>query len=533
MSDIAAVSASARAGAGAASPASSTADTGELTDLLDLSKQRLSTVKTRAASNSERWMRYLGFPGGVLLFLALYFMPTPVGLTAAGQSVIACFMLALVWWITEPFPTYVTSLCLMLLLVFFDGWPTEKVLGVLGLDVIWLNVMAFVLASILLKTNLAKRLALALLVKFGKGAMPTLFAFFLLQLALAPLIPATAARTIMTLPLMLVVAAIYGSSAEKPTNFGRNLFLQNLLGINIFSSGFMTGSTANIMAIAFILNMGGKKVYYSDWMFANLPVVLVIMLIAWVIGPKLLFRLKPDETKLRITGGPAVLAEYLKKMGPMSAAEKRGALIFGMVVFLWVTDRFHMGWFGFEINPVMAAMLGVILTFLPKIGILGWNEADIPWHLMIFSCGAYAGGMALESTGAARWVIGKVFDALHFGVGVNFWLVYVVVIAVMAYSHLVFTSKTMRTIILIPFIIATAQQLGFPALSLALPAAFTIDWVVGLPISAKPNVILFTTGQYSVLDNAKYGVLMTTIGVIVLTLAGFTWFRVLGITPGF
>jgi solute carrier family 13 (sodium-dependent dicarboxylate transporter), member 2/3/5 len=110
--------------------------------------------------------------------------------------------------------------------------------------------------------------------------------------------------------------------------------------------------------------------------------------------------------------------------------------------------------------------------------------------------------------------------------------VYIIVISLMMYSHLVFTSKTMRTIILIPFIIALAQQLGFNPIALALPAAFTIDWVIGLPISAKPNVILFTTGQYSVLDNLKIGFVIATIGIVLLTIAGFTWFHFLGLTPG-
>jgi solute carrier family 13 (sodium-dependent dicarboxylate transporter), member 2/3/5 len=95
----------------------------------------------------------------------------------------------------------------------------------------------------------------------------------------------------------------------------------------------------------------------------------------------------------------------------------------------------------------------------------------------------------------------------------------------------VFTSKTMRTIILIPFIIGLARELGINPVALALPAAFTIDWVIGLPISAKPNVILFTTGQYSVLENIRYGVIVSTIGLLLLVVAGFTWFRFLGITP--
>lgn len=503
----------------------------ELDDLLDLSKHKLSTVAERQPSGVERWMKYLGFPVGIGLFLLLYTMPTPVGLTGSGQAVLACFAMALAWWICEPVPTYVTSLLLMIALVLSGGWDQDHVLGVLGYDVIWLNVMAFILSSILVKTNLARRMALNLIIRFGHSAGPMLFAFIVLQLSLAPLIPATAPRAVMTLPLMLVVAAIYGSTSDKPNRFGRNLMLQNLLGINIFSAGFMTGSTANLIAISLILSLSGEKVFYTDWMFASLPVVLVTMAIAWFIGPKLLFRLKAEERRPVIPGGIEALRRQLARMGRISFPEKKAALIFGLVIFLWVTDRFHTAWFGFAIDPVLAAMIGAVITFLPKIGIIKWNEADIPWHLMLFSAGAYAGGMALDNSGAARWAIGNLFAYLNIGPGTNFWLVYVVIIAANMYAHIVFTSKTMRVIIMMPIVIAVAQQLNFPVLALALPAAFTTDWVITLPINAKPNVILFSTGQYSVLDNIKYGLIVSTIGVVVLTLAGMTWFRFLGIVP--
>lgn len=508
------------------------AENGEnLNDMLDIDQHKLSVIPQRKMTTSENWMKYLGLPLALAVFVYLYYMPTPEGLTASGQSVIAAFSMALILWVTESIPTHVTSLVLMVMLVFLNAWGMKSVLGVFGFDVIWLNVMAFILSSLLVKTNIAKRIALTLIVRFGHSAMPMLLAFLLLQLALAPLIPATAARTVITLPLMLIVASIYGSTNEKTTNFGRNLFLQNLMGINIFSAGFMTGSTANLIALAFIFSMTGTKVYYTDWMFANLPVVIIAMSIAWMIGPKLVFRIKPENTKPVVKGGINSLRTQLHAMGKMSFQEKKGAIIFGIVIFLWVTDRFHTRLFGFQIDPVMAAMVGGIIALLPRIGILKWNECDIPWHLMLFSAGAYAGGLALNDTGAAKWVIQNLFVLIDLDKNVNFWLLYTIIIAVMMYSHLVFTSKTMRTIILIPFIIAMAQELGINPLSLALPAAFTIDWVIGLPISAKPNVILFTTGQYSVLDNIKYGLIMATVGVVLLVIAGLTWFRFLGITP--
>ncbi len=503
------------------------------TDLLDLSKNRLADLPTRPSSKGDQWMKYLGFPLGIGLFLVLFYLPTPEGMTRAAQVVIACFTTALIWWVAEPVPTYVTSLLLMGMLVFFDGWSEKNVLGVLGFDVIWLNVLAFILSSMMIKTNLAKRLALALIVRFGHNAYQITLAFFLLNLFLAGLIPATAARAAMLLPILLVIAAIYGSTHQNSNNFGKNLLLQNMQAIDFGSSAFMTGSNANIIAIAFILSMGSTRIYYSDWLFANLPVVVTAMLIGWFIGPRWVFRLKNEEKVPQLEGGLERMRLELKKMGPIGIGEIKSLMIFGMVIFLWVTDKQHLSWFGFDISAVMAAFIGVLIAFFPKIGILKWNEADIPWHLMIFSCGAYAGGLALNDTGAANWLVGRLFDFLNIQPGINFWLVYVIVIVVNMYSHLFFTSKTMRTLIMIPFTIAMAKQLGFDPVWLALPAAFTIDWVISLPINAKPNVIMYSTGQYSTLENLKYGIIMTTIGAILLIIAGFTWFRILGITPRF
>lgn len=499
--------------------------------VLSLDRFSLSRMKEKIDSPADLRRKYLGFPAGILAFLIIYLLPTPPGLLFSGQGAMAVFALALIWWVTEPVPNYVTSFVLMMLLVFLGIRDEARVLGALGLSVIWLNVTAFVLSSLLIKTNLAKRLALKLILRFGGTAGSILMAFMLLQLILAPLIPSTAARTVMTLPIMMIVAVIYGSGLDKPNNFGRNIVLQNQMGINMFSSAFLTGSTCNLIAVTFILDMAAHRVYYSEWLLAAFPPVMLTMLAGWWLGPKLVFPLSDVERKPCISGGLESLRGELDRMGPLSSAEKKGIVIFAVVLLLWVTDRFHMGWFGFEVSAVMAAMLGAAAAFFPRYGVLKWNEADIPWNLLLFSSGAYAGGMALEETGAARWAVGLLFDSIGIGKGVGFFPVFMVIVAITAYSHFFFTSKTMRTLILIPIIIAIAQKLGFDPVSLALPAAVTLSWVIGLPISAKPNVILYSTGQFSVMDNFKYGFIVITIGVALMGVMGLTWYRYLGITP--
>ncbi|WP_243334909.1 SLC13 family permease [Mesoterricola sediminis] len=503
-----------------------------LQELLDMEKMVLSS-KTRAAqSPTERWMRYLGFPGGIALFLLVFYLPAGAGLTGAAQTGAACFALALVWWVTEPFPTYVTSLILMFLLLITRTSPAKPLMDVLGMEVIWLNLLAFILSSMLVKTRMAKRMALWLILRFGRKASWALLAFVILQLALAPLIPATAARCVMTLPLMIVVATIYGSTEQNPTNFGRNLLLLNLAGISVLSSITMTGSSANLVAVGFIQSMTGHRVYYMDWMRLGAPIAIMSMLIMWFIGQKFIFPIKPEDQVPHIEGGLALVEEQHRAMGPLGRQEKKAIVIFGIVLFLWMTDIFHMRWFGVEISAPFAALIGAVLVLFPRYGVLQWAEADIPWHLLIFSAGAYAGGLALEDTGAAEWGVRTLFGGMNLR-SIPFGAAFTIVMAVMMYSHLLTTSKTVRTIIMIPIIISMSKALGWDPVSMALPAALCIDWVVGLPISGKPNVILFSTNQYSVMDNFKFGMATCTVGLLLLVASAATWFHWLGITPSF
>ena len=500
--------------------------------LLNMDKMTLSSESRVARTSVERWMKYLGFPLGIIVFGILYYMPASPGLTASAQSSAACFLMALIWWITEPVPTYVTSFVLMIMLVVTRAWDLKPVLDVLGMDVIWLNIMSFILSSILVKTHLAKRLSLNLILYFGKKASWALFAFVIIQLVLAPFIPSTTARCVITLPLMIVVAAIYGSSAENPNNFGRNLLLLNLASISILSSTTMTGSPADMQAVGFIQQMAGHRVYYNEWFMAAAPITIITILLLWILGTKVIFPIKKDQQKPQLPGGMEIIAAQKAEMGPLSKMEKKGMAIFFLVIFLWATDSWHQAWFGVDIPAPIAAMLGVAITLMPRWGILKWSEAEIPWHLFLFSAGAYAGGLALDSTGAAEWAVRQLFGNMNMQ-GLPFGVLYAIIMAIMIYSHLLLTSKTVRATIMIPLIITLARQIGWDPISLALPAAFAIDWVVGLPISGKPNVVLFATGQYSVTDNLKYGLVACTIGYGLLLLGGATWFHWMGITPSF
>ena len=99
-----------------------------LKDLLDLSKTsspppRRGTHPVRAVDEVPR-ASPAGSPSSRDLL-----RPRPGGPHRRRPGRLACFALALVWWVTEPVPTYVTSLRLMVLLVFLDAGPATTSSG--------------------------------------------------------------------------------------------------------------------------------------------------------------------------------------------------------------------------------------------------------------------------------------------------------------------------------------------------------------------------------------------------------------------
>lgn len=475
------------------------------------------------ASSFQRWLDYLGIPVAVAVFLALFLMPTPNGLSSQGQTAIAVFMSALALWVSQAIPTYATSLLAMVLLVLTGAWGESNVLGVFGQDVIWLMVCAFILTSAMTKANLARRIALAMVVSFGSRARWALLGMILVNGMLAFLVPSTTARAALMLPIVLILADVYGATRGK-SNFGASLMIQELQSNNIYTSGILTATACNIMAVGFIREMGGHQVYYTDWLFAAFPIAAVTMLLSWGIG---LFFLKPEHDT-PMGQGMQRLRDELKAMGKPTADEWKSAFIFTLTIFLWVTDRWHARWWGFPITTQMVAIIAATLCFLPGVGLLTWKETKIPWDLMIFSCGAYAVGLALEATGGARWLMDWVFASTGIK-SMSFMGAYVIVILVAMFSHFVFTSKTVRTAIVIPVVIALAKSMGFDPVSLALPAAFTMTWTIMLPPHCKPNLIFYGTGQFTITQQLVYGFAVCVIGCALLILAGPTWFAFLGI----
>lgn len=520
-------------------------------DPLDMRQYRIEQLPVRQRTAFEQQLARAGLVLAPLIFLLFAFvieLPYLQGVnpdsivSAAAKSelaakgaawfsqanayMLAIFLASIVLWMTAALPNYLTGLMVIIALVLTGVLTEQRAYAQLGHPVMWLNIMSFVLASMLVATGLAKRVALWLLLKFGRTASSVFLVFLVLNILLSAFVSATTAKAAILLPLFMVIAAIYGARpGEGRTNFGRSIVLQNLLNINLGAGAFLTGSGANLLAAALIGGAIGGTIYFGDWMMAMFPIMVGLMLTGYLLAMKVFFPLGPNERLPQIAGGMERLREEYQSLHRMSWREIRAVVLFLVILGLWATDRWH------GVSPTAVAFVGAIVALLPRVGIVEWNQVDVPWHLMLFSAGAYALGAGLDATDLPSISVNAFFDHLGIGQETPFWVLYLLLTGVMILSALIFQSKTMRAMIFIPITIGVAGRFGYPVISLALPVAFMIEHVYVLPFNSKPAALLYETDRYSLPDAFRFGFTMMLIAWMVNVIAGETWFRLLGITP--
>ena len=521
-------------------------------DPLDLNNYKIEKLPKMKKSRFETWLARLGAPLALIAFVVIYWfchisfidnldLTTltakatkrlgdigPENFLRANYAMLAIFVASLILWLTEAIPNYLTSLLVIFAIVVTGVTTQKEALAQLGHPVMWLNILSFVLASMLVKTKFAKRLALAFVIKFGKNAKGVLWSFLLINIILSMFISATTVKATIMLPIFMVVCAIYGAHDGHRNNFGRNLVIQNLFQVNIGANAFYTGSGAHLLAISLIAGfLGGCDFGYADWLKSCGPMSAVILITGLLLGMYVFFPMKKEEQKPQIEGGIEKLKAELDAMGKISTEEIKSVVIFCLVLFLWVTKgTFH------NLDETIVALLGAIIALLPGIGVVKWNDVDIPWHLMIFSAGAYTLGAGLNATDLPNTMVNAAFNSLGIGAETPYWVLYMVLTALMIFSGLVFQSKTIRTMVFVPIALGVEARFGFMPMSLALPVSMLIEHVYVFPFNSKPAALLYNTNQYSQADAFKFGITMMIVSWLLILLWGATIFKWMHITPG-
>ena len=468
-------------------------------------------------------LRATGLWLGLAVFAGLLMLPPPAGLEPGAWRVAAVAMLMAAWWMTEAVPIAVTSLLPLVLFPALGVGDVVEAAAPYADPLVFLFLGGFLLALALERWSLHRRIALAVISVVGTRPA-ALVGGFMLATAFLSMWVSNTATAVMMLPIGLSVIALLGRSGGAPARLAPALLLGIAYAASIGGMATLIGTPPNALLVAFMRRSYGVEIGFAQWMAIGLPIAAVLLLFAWAMLTRLVFRL-PREP---IAGSAELIRGELAALGPIGPAEIRVGLVFAAAVLLWVGRPVLGGVLPAGVDDTVIAVAAGVLLFVipagrgapPGAALLDWEAAErLPWGVLLLFGGGLSLAAALGKSGLAAW-IGSGFA------GLGGWPVLLVLLlmvaAIVVLSEL--ASNTATAAAFLPLMVSVAPALGVDPFLLAVPVALAASLGFMLPAATPPNAIVFGSGLLTVPQMVRAGALLDLAGIIVVV--GVAWLLV-------
>lgn len=459
----------------------------------------------------------LGLGLGLLCLILPMFIQIS-GLSYPGHLALGIFLMAAIFWITEPIPIYATSMLVILCQIFLlssrslfmtsqgvdlDGYTPVNYsvfMATLADPIIILFLGGFALASAAVKFDLDRNLTRILLKPFGSN--PAYIALgLMLVTALLSAFMSNTATTAMMMTVVIPIAAKF----DNADPFKKLITLCVPFSANIGGIATPIGTPPNAIALA-ALKHEGFNISFTTWMVCAAPLAIIMLFVTWRV---LLFAFPPAVKKFDMI----MEGQFQKQPKAMITY-----FIFGLTILLWVTESIH------RIPSSMTAFIPVAL--LPALGVLDKSDIrNFGWEVLWLVAGGISLGLSMQNTGLANWVIELVPWAALGGVGL------VLAFCIVAYLIANLVSHTVSASILVP--IALGMGLSgvagqdFNLATSVMMIAVVVSFSMMLPISTPPNAIAMSSGMIKTSDMSRTGAAVGVGGIFLLLLFGFLYWPLL------
>lgn len=454
----------------------------------------------------------------LVLFVTIFLWAVPTtffgigDLTPVQQRMIAIFAFAALMWMFEIIPNWTTSLIVIVVMLLT---VSDKGLGFLcdpkfGSLVGYKSIMAsfadpivmlflggFVLAIVASKYGLDSKMAKFLLGLFGNKPRFVLLGFLIVISIFSMFMSNTATAAMMLAFLTPVLKSLPADESGKV-----GLALSIPIAANLGGIGTKIGTPPNGIAIQALEN-AGYQIGFGDWMLRMVPLVVVMILIAWVLL-LLFFPFKSNKIELKIE------VKEVKKDWRVYVAWAT----FFITILLWVTE---------QITKISSNVVALIpLAVYTCTGVFTKEDIkEINWAVLWLVAGGFALGAGLNATGLAKALI----DAIPFG---SMNVVFVIIIAgFICYFLSNFISNSATAALLVPILVVVGTAMADPASAnhaqfnslggmeaMVAFIAACASLAMLFPISTPPNAIASSTGLVKTSDMTKVGIIVGAVGAV-------------------
>ncbi len=464
------------------------------------------------------------------------------GLQGRARAIAAAGLIVVpltIWfgpWGFEPDAQHAFALMAFVLL----GWMTQllepAIVGMIGIYLAWaLGVVPFPVAfagfanttpwflfgAMLFgmtasKSGLGRRLAFLVMRRLGSTYPRILLGLIVSDFILTLLVPSGIARVVIMASVAVGVVSAFG--LQRGSRIGAGMFITLTYTATIFDKMVIAGA-ASITARGVIERVGEVEVLWSQWALAFLPVDLLTILLAW----RLTLWLYPPEVAT-LPGGSTFLDGELRRMGPMSAAEKKAAALMLLGIGLWATDFLHH-----IPSPMIGIGVGLLAT-LPVIGVLDRDDVrSLNFLIIIFVAAAISTGDILRESGALEVLTAGAFgwlepfiDSPWTSIPVLYWTGFV--------YHLFLGDEISMLATSLPVLMQFAHAHGVDPLPLGMLWTFGAGGKIFLYQTAV-LMVGYSYGYFTPRDMFRMGLALTVVEFFVLLVVVPFWWPLIGLLP--
>ena len=464
--------------------------------------------------------KLVGIILGILAAVVIWVLPI-AGLPADGQKALAITVFAVIWWVFGvAHPAYTTLLLFLGYILLIgdvqaaDGSlisMTGQVFKLFTMSLGWLMVGAFLIATAVTKSGLAKRIAYFFMTRYAKSYKSIIVLAYVLGIVLSFIIPHPFPRVLL---IMAVVSQIIKEAGANETDTAS-------LGFAVFSSVTATSmilllgdSVLNVAGVGF----SGEQVGFLEWIkYMAVPGLVasgLMMLLTFVMFKQTgSFEINKEK-----------IMEEQKKLGPFSRDEKVVGIWVLIALVLWSTDSLH------HIDPAWVALAVAVGLALPYIGKI-LTPADLSngvnWPIVLFVVGALAIGNVSRVTGMAQWLAATVLPA---NPPTNAFAFAGMIGGVTMLLHMILGSALACMSVVSPPMVEYAAMAGWSPIVPALLVYTAVNMHYILPFQHVTMLLgAGDTGKYGNKETLRYGIPLTFVCLLVMIGVMVPWWMLIGL----
>jgi len=441
------------------------------------------------------------------LSVGLMALPTPAGLSVAGQRVLAVAVLAIGLWCTDAIPAAVTGILLVIALVLSRGVPgfPEALVG-FAEPVAYFLIGVLTIGLAVLRSGLAERVAHFFL-RRCKGSSRALYLEMLLSFPLLTLLlPSATTRT--GILVFVYEQALDLGHVPKGAPLAKAIMLA-LNSINrLASTVLLTGGITPVLAASLI-----SGISWGRW----LALMCVPYGILLALGAVLIYWLYRKGFEMPLSSLPAA------EPAPLSGKEIRTLAITVGASLLWLTDAWHH-W-----NPALPAILAWACLLTPGIGVLTWKEFErgFGWGNFFVIASSLSLARALGNSGASAWIAEIIVRSMP-AFSQQPILVVVVLLLAAAPLRLLIPNMTGFLATTIPIAMSIGAATGLNPVICGLSVMIAGDAVLYYPAQSASSLVVYERGHLTAAEIFRFGLWMTLAAYLVVLFAALPYWQAVG-----